>query len=64
MELESVRAAEEALLSASVRADPEMLRRMLHPDFVEIGRSGRRWNRDVIIAELADDPGREAGSSG
>lgn len=64
MELETVRAAEEALLSASVRADPETLGRMLHQDFVEIGRSRRRSSRDDTIAELSEDPAPRSGSSG
>jgi len=47
--------AEEALLSADVRRDPGRLRELLAPDFVEIGQSGRRWDRDGIIAALTGD---------
>ncbi|WP_374110183.1 DUF4440 domain-containing protein [Okibacterium sp. HSC-33S16] len=49
----AIRDAELALLSSPVRRSPEQVRAMLHPDFVEIGRSGRRWTRDEIVAALA-----------
>jgi hypothetical protein len=29
---------------------------LLDDDFVEIGASGRRWERDEIIADLVDSP--------
>ncbi|MBN9171250.1 MAG: nuclear transport factor 2 family protein [Microbacterium sp.] len=50
-----VRAAELALLGGEVRSDPARVRELLHPDFVEIGRSGRRWMRDEMIAALASE---------
>lgn len=34
------------------------MRDLLHPDFVEIGRSGRRWTRDETIAALQAEQGR------
>ncbi|MGO3152829.1 MAG: DUF4440 domain-containing protein [Galactobacter sp.] len=46
---------ETALLSARVRTDPALLRELLAPDFCEIGQSGRRWNREGIIAALAGE---------
>lgn len=52
-----VMAAELELLDAAARHDTDRLRQLLHPDFAEIGRSGRRWTRDEIIASLAT--GRE-----
>lgn len=58
MEFDTVRSAEEALLTSEVRRDPERMRRLLHPDFVEIGRSGHRWTRDSIIAALAGEANR------
>ncbi|MGC5024408.1 DUF4440 domain-containing protein [Tsukamurella sp. DT100] len=44
------------LMSPPVRADASRLRALLHPDFVEIGRSGRRWTRDPIIESLLAHP--------
>ncbi|SDZ73455.1 hypothetical protein SAMN02910418_00024 [Bowdeniella nasicola] len=46
---------EEELLSPRVRRDSELFRQFLADDFREIGRSGRRWNRDEIIAELVTE---------
>ncbi|MEU5716842.1 nuclear transport factor 2 family protein [Streptomyces sp. NPDC020403] len=46
------------LLDPVVRASAEALSAMLHPDFREIGTSGRLWERDSIIAALTTpDPG-------
>lgn len=45
-------AAELELMSVAVRKDSVRLRELLHRDFVEIGRSGRRWTRDEVIAAL------------
>lgn len=33
---------------------------LLHPEFIEIGRSGRRWSRDEIIIGLAQQQDRVA----
>ncbi|HBF80089.1 MAG TPA: DUF4440 domain-containing protein [Streptomyces sp.] len=45
------------LLDPVVRASAELLATMLHPDFREIGTSGRLWDRETIIAALtAPDP--------
>jgi len=52
-------AAEEMLLHPAVRAHAEDLKRLLDPDFVEIGQSGRRWTRDEIIAALREEPGAD-----
>ncbi|WP_448255457.1 DUF4440 domain-containing protein [Microbacterium aurum] len=60
MDLESVRAAEESLRSSAVRCDPSRVRDRLHQDFVEIGRSGRRWSRDEIVAALSSESERAA----
>ncbi|MFC0196426.1 DUF4440 domain-containing protein [Microbacterium arthrosphaerae] len=57
---ESTRAAEESLLSSPVRRDPNRVRDLLRPDFVEIGRSGRRWSRDEIVATLSSESERAA----
>jgi len=45
--------AEESLLSSDVRHDRDRLLELLGPDFYEIGQSGRRWNRDEIVADSA-----------
>ena len=58
MDLAAVRAAEEELLTSATRRNRSRLRGLLHPDFVEIGRSGRRWTRDQIVAALADEDDR------
>lgn len=48
----AIQRAELALLSGPTRHDGAALRDTLHVDFAEIGRSGRRWTRDEIIAAL------------
>ena len=47
------------LLAPEVRRSPELLGALLHPEFSEIGSSGRRWDRDGIIAALTEqaEPG-------
>jgi hypothetical protein len=49
-ELERVIGEELALLRPEVRAAHDRLEALLDDDFVEIGASGRRWERDAIIA--------------
>lgn len=44
------------LLGPGCRARPERLDALLADDFVEIGKSGRVWRRDEVIAELAASP--------
>ena len=39
-----------ALLEPEVRRDPDRVRALLHPDFVEFGASGRVWDRTSIAA--------------
>ena len=48
--------AERHLLDPAVRADPAAVERLLHRDFVEVGRSGRLWSRAETITALAADP--------
>jgi|SRR5450631_571349 len=43
------------LLDPVVRADPGRVRRLLHPDFVEFGASGRIWDGKAIVEALAAD---------
>ncbi|PCG86260.1 DUF4440 domain-containing protein [Streptomyces sp. WZ.A104] len=40
------------LLDPAVRACAGLLAELLHPEFQEIGSSGRLWNRETIIASL------------
>jgi hypothetical protein len=37
----------------AVRADPGRVRGLLHPDFVELGTSGRIWDGKAIVEALA-----------
>ena len=45
-------ALERSLLSDEVRADPSSVAALLHPDWCEIGRSGRLWTRNETLAEI------------
>ncbi|GAA4173312.1 ribonuclease HI family protein [Gryllotalpicola koreensis] len=51
---------EKSLLTAEVRGDPSRLAELLHPDFEEIGASGRLWDRDTTIQALASAPAQTA----
>lgn len=53
-----VRDAERALLTSDVRNDAARVRALLHPDFVEIGRSGRRFTRADILVDLVEEAPR------
>jgi ribonuclease HI len=55
--LHHVIALESRLLDPSTRREPSEVTSLLHPDFREIGASGRWWNRDEIVAALAAEPG-------
>jgi 8-oxo-dGTP diphosphatase len=49
---DAVRAAtagELRLLDPAVRASPELVTELLHPDFVEFGASGRRWDATSVL---------------
>ncbi len=59
--------SERALLTDAVRADPASVAALLHPDWVEIGRSGRLWSREdmlAVIAPLAESVELEVVSTG
>jgi ribonuclease HI len=45
-----------SLLNPAVRSDPHRVRELLHPDFLEFGASGRRWNLEAVVEALAIDP--------
>lgn len=44
---------EQRLLSDEVRSDPASVAALLHPEWEEIGASGRRWSRDEMLAQIA-----------
>ncbi|MEV6209280.1 nuclear transport factor 2 family protein [Kitasatospora sp. NPDC051914] len=50
-------AGELALMTPRVRASRESAGRLLDPEFVEVGASGRRWDRKTMLAELPEKPG-------
>jgi ribonuclease HI len=52
-----VEALERELLRADVRADIGRTGVLLHPDFTEIGTSGRIWTRDAMMMALEENPG-------
>ncbi|MFT4295343.1 MAG: ribonuclease HI family protein [Micropruina sp.] len=47
---------ERALLSDEVRSDPASVAALLHPDWCEIGRSGRLWTRADLLATIVPLP--------
>ena len=53
---ERVVALERSLLTDEVRADPAAVAALLHPDWSEIGRSGRLWTRHELLAEIGPLP--------
>jgi ribonuclease HI len=55
--LQHVMALERRLLDPRTRRDSAQVASLLHPDFWEIGASGTTWDRDEVVAALADDPG-------
>lgn len=46
-----------------VRTSRELAGELLDPEFVEVGKSGRRWDREAMLAELpsmtSEGPGAE-----
>ncbi|OON80709.1 DUF4440 domain-containing protein [Streptomyces tsukubensis] len=58
-------AGELRLLRPEVRCVPELFAALLHPEFREIGASGRIWDRAAVVFELGpeaspDDPAATA----
>jgi ribonuclease HI len=47
---------EQELLEPQVRSDYGQLAYLLHPEYREIGASGRLWGRDDLIEELVEAP--------
>lgn len=56
-DLDAALDAERRLADPAVRADRAALLELLHPDFEEVGRSGRHWHRDAIVDALLEHPG-------
>jgi hypothetical protein len=56
-----LRHLEEELLRPEVRRSRAALEALLAPDFVEVGRSGRVYDRDAIVAALANEPADRSG---
>ncbi|SDQ13109.1 DUF4440 domain-containing protein [Microbacterium sp. cf332] len=54
-----VRDAETELLTTAARHDAGRLRELIHPDFTEIGRSGRVWNRSDLLVDLVEEAPRQ-----
>lgn len=52
---EVVTRLERELTEPAVRSDASRVAALLHPDFEEIGRSGRLWGRDAILEALAEE---------
>ena len=52
-----VSALERRLLDSVGRADAAGVDALLHPDFVEVGASGRLWTRAETLAALAAEAG-------
>ncbi|MHA7176239.1 RNase H family protein [Arthrobacter sp. Sr24] len=53
--IDAVIELERELLDPAVRADPFRVAELLHPDFEEIGSSGRSWTRAEILQMLSDE---------
>lgn len=51
-----VEALERELLRPETRADIGRTGVLLHPDFTEIGSSGRIWTRDAVMMSLEENP--------
>jgi ribonuclease HI len=49
---EHVVALERSLLTDEVRTDRAAVAALLHPDWQEIGRSGRLWTREAVLEEI------------
>ena len=59
-DLEVVRDLELRLLDPAVRAERAAVERLLHPDFRELGASGRIWDKAAAIELLGSEPGERA----
>jgi hypothetical protein len=53
--LQELQALEVELHHPGVRCSRERLEQLLHPEFHEVGRSGRAYNRETIVSFLASE---------
>ncbi|GAA4124857.1 ribonuclease HI family protein [Knoellia locipacati] len=53
---ETVIALERSLLTDEVRSDPAAVAALLHPQWSEVGRSGRLWSREEMLDEIGPLP--------
>lgn len=56
-EMDHVLQLELELQSPAARSNVHRLRELLASDFVEVGASGRRWDRPAILGLLAEESG-------
>lgn len=54
---EEVKTLEQQLLEPAMRTDVQFLDKVLASDFLEIGQSGRKYDKPTIIKELKAEPG-------
>ncbi|WP_104107826.1 ribonuclease HI family protein [Nocardioides sp. 616] len=54
--VEEVVALERSLLTDEVRSDPAAVAALLHPQWQEVGQSGRIWSREEVLAEIGPLP--------
>jgi hypothetical protein len=54
--LQTLRSLEVKLLQPQVRSDRAKMERLIHPDFLEIGRSGAIYTRADVLNEFAQNP--------
>ncbi|MBX3638577.1 MAG: DUF4440 domain-containing protein [Rubrivivax sp.] len=55
-----LQALEVELHHPGVRCSRERLEQLLHPEFHEVGRSGRAYDREIVISFLATHPSHPA----
>ena len=46
---------ESSLVDPDVRRSPERLNNLLHPDFIELGSSGRVYDRQMIVEMMSQE---------
>lgn len=56
---DQVIALEKSFLTDEVRADPASVAALLHPDWVEVGKSGRVWSKADKLAEVSPGLGTD-----
>jgi hypothetical protein len=62
--LSELQALEVELHHPAVRCSRERLEQLLHPDFYEVGRSGRTYDRATVIAHLVAQESQPVMESG